>query len=245
MGRFVTSMTIDDVEHYTREQKDAIIASYPEHEREARSKGVPTMGSGRVFPISEESITVAPFAIPRHWPQINGMDFGIDHPFGAANLAWDREADVVHVCKTFRQTGTVPAIHAAAIKPWGAWIPCAWPHDGLNRDKGSGEQLAAQYKTHGLAMLDEKATHAEGGNGVEAGILDMLERMQTGRFKVFAGNNDWFEEFRLYHRKDGIIVKMIDDLMSATRYGVMMLRFAKVQPAAAGPRRHARLGMTA
>ena len=46
--------------------------------------------------------------------------------------------------------------------------------------------------------------------------------MQTGRFKVFAHLDDWFEEFRLYHRKDGKVVKLRDDLMSATRYALMM-----------------------
>jgi hypothetical protein len=48
-----------------------------------------------------------------------------------------------------------------------------------------------------------------------------------GRFKVFRDLNDWFEEFRLNHRKDGRVVKERDDLMSATRYAVMMLRSAK------------------
>ena len=51
--------------------------------------------------------------------------------------------------------------------------------------------------------------------------------MQTGRLKVYRHLNDWFEEFRLYHRKDGKVVKEHDDLMAATRYGVMMLRFAE------------------
>jgi Terminase RNaseH-like domain len=53
------------------------------------------------------------------------------------------------------------------------------------------------------------------------------DRMQTGRFKVFRHLNDWFEEFRLYHRKDGRVFKERDDLMSATRYGVMSLRYAR------------------
>lgn len=60
--------------------------------------------------------------------------------------------------------------------------------------------------------------------------MDMLERMQTGRFKVFSHLTLWFEEFRLYHRKDGKVVKLRDDLMSATRYALMMLRKAKVRP---------------
>jgi hypothetical protein len=49
----------------------------------------------------------------------------------------------------------------------------------------------------------------------------------TGRFKVFEHCTEWFEEFRQYHRKEVRIVKAHDDLLDATRYGVMMLRFAK------------------
>ena len=80
-------------------------------------------------------------------------------------------------------------------------------------------------------MLPERATFQDGGNGLEAGVLDILDRMRTGRFKVAAHLNDWWEEFRLYHRKEGLVVKERDDLMSATRYGVMMLRFSAVQRA--------------
>jgi hypothetical protein len=58
----------------------------------------------------------------------------------------------------------------------------------------------------------------------------MLDRMQTGRLKVFSHLNDWYEEFRLYHRKDGKVVKEHDDLLSATRYALMMLRFAQTEP---------------
>jgi phage terminase large subunit-like protein len=49
-GTSVTTMTIDDAEHYSPEQRAAIIASYPAHERDARVKGIPSLGSGRVFP---------------------------------------------------------------------------------------------------------------------------------------------------------------------------------------------------
>ena len=76
MSRTVISMTIDDVDHYSAEDKARIIASYPAHEREARTKGIPTMGSGRVFPVADELIMCEPIAIPRHWPQIIGLDFG-------------------------------------------------------------------------------------------------------------------------------------------------------------------------
>ncbi len=204
-----------------------MIDSYPAHEREARTRGVPALGSGRIFPVTEESIRIDPFEIPKHWVQIGGLDFGWDHPFAAAGCAWDRDADVFHVTKIYREREATPIIHAAALKPWGAAMPWAWPHDGLQHDKGSGEQLAAQYRAHGLALLPERATFDDGTNGVEAGLSDMLQRMQTGRWKVFSTCTEWFEEFRLYHRKDGRIVKERDDLISASRYALMMKRHAR------------------
>jgi len=51
--------------------------------------------------------------------------------------------------------------------------------------------------------------------------------MMSSRFKVFANCLDWFDEFRLYHRKNGLIVKEYDDLLDATRYAIMSLRFAE------------------
>lgn len=223
-------MTIDDAAHYTPAQRKAIVDAYPEYEREARAKGIPVLGSGRVFPVSEESIRIQPIPVPSHWPQVNGIDFGYDHPFAAVNCAWDRDADCFYICKEYRERLAGPHTHAASVKPWGDWVPCAWPHDGLQHDKGAScEQLAAQYRVHGLDMMMEHATHAEGGNGVEAGLSDMLERMQTGRWKVFSTCGAWFGEFRLYHREDGKVVKLQDDLISASRYALMMKRFSQVK----------------
>lgn len=236
-SRHVTNMTIEDAEHYTAEERAKIIASYPAHEREARAKGIPTLGSGRIFPVPEEDIKVAPFAIPPHWARINGIDFGWDHPTAAVQLAWDRDSDCLYVVQAHRKSEATPILFAPTVKAWGNWVPTAWPHDGLQHDKGSGEQLATQYAQAGLLMLKERATFEDGSNGVEAGLMEMLDRMQTGRLKVFGHLGDWFSEFLLYHRKDGKVVKKIDDLMSATRYAVMMKRKAKTRPVAASNRR--------
>lgn len=225
----VTNMTIEDAEHYTQEQREKIIASYPAHEREARVRGTPMLGSGRVFPIPEEALYEDNMQIPAHWPRIVGIDFGVGHPFAAVWLAWDRDTDTVHVYDTYRITDKGPNDHVPAIRSKAPWIPVAWPHDGLQRDKGgSCEQLANQYRDGGLNMLPDKATFEEGGYGVEAGIADMLARMETNRFKVNKYQKDWLEEFRLYHREKGLLVKVRDDLLSATRIGIMMLRYAEV-----------------
>jgi phage terminase large subunit-like protein len=251
VGTHVTTMTIYDAEHYTPAQRAGIIASYPAHEREARSMGVPTLGSGRIFPIADDLVMCDAIPIPAHWVQICGIDFGWDHPSAAVRLAWDRDSDVLYVTATHRQKEQTPVLFAATVKPWGEWLPWAWPHDGLQHDKGSGEALATQYKTQGLKMLKDRATHppapnkeeGTGGNGVEAGLMEMLDRMQTGRLKVFRHLNDWFEEFRMYHRKDGKVVKLDDDLMSATRYAMMMKRFAVINQAAK-PRERGRSART-
>lgn len=229
--RAVITMTIDDAEHYTPEDRARIVASYPPHEREARTKGIPSMGSGRIFPVPEEDILVDPFDVPKIWPQIIGIDFGWDHPFAACRMAWDRDNDCLYVIGEYRQREASPIIHSAAIKPWGDWIPVAWPHDGLQHDKGSGEQLAAQYRAQGLALTVDRATFDDGTNGVEAGVSEMLQRMQTGRWRVFSTCSAWIEEFRLYHRDEGLIVKERDDLLSASRYAMMMRRFASVPQA--------------
>lgn len=235
--RIDINMTIEDAEHIPLASRQQIINSYPAHEREARINGTPILGSGRVFPVAESAIAVDSIEIPKHWPQIGGLDFGWDHPFAAVTLAWDRDGDCVYVTRAYRQRESTPIIHAAALKPWGDWLPWAWPHDGLAHSKDSGEQLAEQYRAQGLNLTIERATFSDGTNGVEAGLMDMLQRMETGRLKVFRHLNEWFEEFRLYHRQDGKVVKLNDDLMSATRYALMMLRFAGIKPAGKLPKR--------
>jgi hypothetical protein len=87
--------------------------------------------------------------------------------------------------------------------------------------------LADQYQAQGLDMLGVHAQFDDGSVSVEAGLADMLIRMESGRFKVLKHLTDWFDEYRLYHRKDGRVHKEGDDLMSATRYAAMMLRYAR------------------
>ena len=229
--RAVIIATIDDAKHFTDEDRARIIASYSPHEREARAKGIPVLGSGRIFPIPEEDVAcdvIRDKDVPRHWKRLGAMDFGWDHPFAAVELLWDADADVVYVSRTLRQRQLTPALAGLALKPWGDLI-WMWPRDGRrDTQEGAGIALAKQFETAGLKLWHEHAQFRDGSVSVEAGLMDMLDRMQTGRFKVFRHLSDWFEEFRLYHREDGKIVKLMDDLMSATRYGVMMLRYARV-----------------
>jgi len=233
------NMTIHDAEHIPEEERERIIASFPEHERDARSKGIPTLGSGRIYPVAEEDIQEGAMDIPDHWPRLCGMDFGWDHPTAAVWGAWDRDTDTLHIYDAYRKKRQPVAVHASAIKNRGDWIPVAWPHDGLQHDKKAGIQLAQHYRDEGVNMLEDMAQFEETDSdddtktsrvSVEAGVLELLDRMLTGRLKVAKHLEDWFEEFRLYHREEGKIVKVGDDLLDATRYLMMMLRFAETKP---------------
>jgi hypothetical protein len=157
----------------------------------------------------------------------------MNHPFAAALLTWDRETDCVYVVHCIRMKDALPLQHAyamcAVLKGFGKHVPVAWPQDATQRREFDGrlEPLAKIYKAHGLRMLDTHAKFPDGSNSTELGILTMQERMVTNRFKVFSTLKEWFGEYREYHRKDGQLVKIGDDILSATRVAIMQLRSGK------------------
>jgi hypothetical protein len=111
---------------------------------EARTKGIPTLGSGRIFPVPEHAIAIEQIEFPAHWPKIGGMDFGWDHPFAAVELV---ATPMSSIAKTHRLKEATPIIHAAALRTWGKELPWAWPRDGRRETlEGAGIALAQQYR---------------------------------------------------------------------------------------------------
>ena len=62
----------DSVPHLDAETKRELLAETPEWLRDARSRGIPSLGAGAIYPIKEEAIRVDPFPIPSHWPRCFG-----------------------------------------------------------------------------------------------------------------------------------------------------------------------------
>ena len=219
--------------HLTKDAMEQILSAYPPHEREMRKYGRPTIGSGLVFPVPEEKLICDPFSIPSEYLRIGGIDFGWDHPTAVVWIAYDSDEDIVYVYDTYRQSKATPSVHANVINTRPRFISLAWPHDGNRRDSMGNPGLADQYRSHGVNLLPMHFTNppalgeTKGGNSVEVGIMDILQRMESGRFKVFSTQSDWLEELRMYHRREGKIQAIRDDLMAATRYAVMSLRFAQ------------------
>jgi phage terminase large subunit-like protein len=228
--RSVHQMIIDEAEHISAEKRAQIIASYPPHELEARTKGVPVLGSGRIFPIAESLIVCKPRDIPSHWVRIGGIDWGYQHPAAAVECAIDRDNDTFYVIRSFRAKEQTIIMFAAALRHWGRTLRYSWPADGKAETMvGAGVSLAQQMRDQGLALLPDHATDEQGSTSVWSGLTEMHDYMKSGRFKVFEGQNDWLEEFRLYHHKDGKVVALGDDLLAATRYAFVMRRYAQSQ----------------
>ena len=230
-GQYLQTATWDDVPHLSSEVKEEILAAYPPYQRAMRSKGIPLMGAGLIYAVSEDDIKCEPFEIPDYWFVINGMDFGWDHPQAHVQLVWDRDADIFYLVNAFKKSKIQPFEAWHVVKPWAENCPTAWPHDGLQHEKGSAKQQKDYYEEEGFNMLPEHATWEDGGNGVWAGIMELNNLMKSGRFKVVSSLVEWFEEMRQYHTKTTAsgkseIVKTKDDLLDATRYAYMMRRYA-------------------
>lgn len=223
-SKFVVMATWDDAPHLSEDVKKELWSSIPVFQRDARSKGVPQLGSGAIYPVPESDFVVDDFQIPDHWPRVYGMDVGWNRtavPWGAI----DRESDIIYLYSEHYRGQAEPSIHAEAIKARGSWIPGVIDPASRGRTQRDGHQLLQDYIDLGLD-LDVAF------NGVESGIYEVWQRLSTGRLKVFKSMSNWLSEYRLYRRDEkGAIVKSNDHLMDATRYLVMSgIERAKPKP---------------
>ena len=248
-GRWHITMTIYDAGHLTDAERDAEIKRWPKHQQKARIYGEPAMGVGQIYPYDTDEIQIEPFEIPDHWRILGAIDVSGSsaaakaHPTAAVKLAYDPDNDVLYITNEYREKGRRPDEHFLRLKHWGRELRWAWPKDAA-AEKGAGSQIILAYKEEGMNALPVHAQYPkrkrEDKRGssfqdspqsivsVERGIIDVGGRLEDGRLRVFKNCERWFSEMRQYHRDEDMkIVEIQDDLMDATRYGVMMLRFAQ------------------
>lgn len=225
----------DEAPHITPEKGKRLMDAYPEHQRAMRTKGDPILGEGRIYEVSDEFVQCEMPDVQPEWFVINGMDFGWDHPQAHIKLLEDRENGIFYVVNAYKARKTSANDAWGAVQPWSKGIPTAWPHDGLQNEKGRGDdniQLKTHYANAGFNMLAKHATWTQGGMSVETGLFEMNNLMTKGLFKFVKGLPDIMDEYRQYHRASSRdnhqlkIVKTFDDLLDAVRYAYMMRRFA-------------------
>lgn len=225
---FVVFAGWDDVPHLSEELKREFLKTVPPNLRPARTRGVPYLGAGAIYPIPLEDILEDPFPIPDFWPRVFALDTGWKRT-AALWAAFDREADIIHLYDEHYAGAAEPLIHASAIMGTGKsnhrakWIPGLIDPRARGRNEKDGSRLMTTYQNLGL---DLEITN----NAVEAGLSEMWQRLSSGRMKVFKHLSHFQKEYCLYRRKeDGQIVKKNDHLMDDARY-ICLSGLARAKP---------------
>lgn len=215
-SRLTVTAGWDDVPHLDEKTKAELLASIPPHELDARTKGIPSLGSGAVYPVSWSDITIDPFQLPEFWPRAYGLDVGFRATAGLWG-AWDRDNDTWYLYREYKQGEQQPASHAAGIKLSGSWVRGAIDPASRGRSQVDGKRLFDEYLSLGLNLVPAD-------NAVEAGVHRCLMGLQTGKIKVFNTLVQFRSEYESYRRDtsgNGKIVKEHDHLMDAFRYLMM------------------------
>jgi len=223
-SRCLIMATWDDVPHITKKQKEKLLRGLPPQQRASRSRGIPHMGAGVIYPVMEEDIVVEPFEIPKHYKRTYGLDVGWNRT-AALWAAIDSMTDIVYIYSDYYRSQAEPVIHTTAINSRGDWIPGVIDPASRGRGQKDGSQLFKDYRHLGLNIR-------KANNAVDAGIQKVWQLLSTGKLKIFSTCVNTLAEYRLYHRNEkGQIVKENDHLMDALRYLVMSgLNRAIVKP---------------
>jgi phage terminase large subunit-like protein len=214
VGKYVVMASWDDVPHLSEEDKRVLLASIPPYQRDARTKGIPQLGSGAIYPIPESEIVVPRFDIPKDWKRLYGLDVGWRVTAGIW-LAQDPNTNIWYAYSEYYKGESEPSIHAAAIRSRGEWINGVIDTAARGRNQVDGENLMSMYKDLGLKIHDaDKA--------VETGLFTCWELLSSGQIKIFADLQKFLEEYRMYRRDEsGKVIKQNDHIQDAFRYAIM------------------------
>jgi hypothetical protein len=215
---------MDDVPHLTEKEKAKILKGIPPWMLQARKSGIPGHGVGAIFPVPEDVIKIKPFQIPNHWPRSMMIDPGWNTT-AALLCAWNVDSPFVDFEGVTRYPAVAyaeyyrgqadPAVHVAALRAHGAWMPCGIDPAAEKARGPDGELLIDTYRSLGLNV-----TKAD--NTVVSGLIMTWHYLSTQQFRVFETCTNWFKEHRLYRRDEtGKVIKKNDHLMDCTRYQVM------------------------
>lgn len=229
-SRYLVQAGWADVPHLDEKTQKELHDSTPPYLRDARSKGIPSLGAGAIYPVPLEEVECKPFAIPTYWPKAYALDVGWNKT-AAVWGAKDPSDGTLYLYAEHYRGHEQPAVHAEAIKARGTWIKGAIDPASRGRQQGDGERLVESYRTLGLNLI-----HAN--NAVEAGLYEVWQGLSTGRIRIFTTLQNLKAEYRMYRRDEhGKVVKEFDHLMDGMRYLRMTWdKIASVQaPDRAGP----------
>jgi len=223
-GVSVTTCGWEHAPHLSLKVREEMLALLPPHQRLARSQGIPQLGSGAIYPIDIDSITMQSFEIPKHWKRLSALDVGWKRT-AACWLAVNPDDDNVYVYSEHYVGEALPVSHTESIKarnPKGAIIPTVIDSAAHGRSQIDGQNLFDLYKNLGLDLHNAN-------KAVESGIYEVWSLFNSGKLKITSNCTHLLSELKTYRRDDkGKIVKSNDHLMDCLRYAVMGLDRAVV-----------------
>ncbi len=96
MSKWAIGIEWQDCPHLSPEEQKELWESIPPHQRDARARGIPALGSGVIFPVSEDAYVVPGFEIPSHWPRAFALDVGWNRTAVVLG-AWNPDTDTIYI----------------------------------------------------------------------------------------------------------------------------------------------------
>lgn len=233
-SKFFVTGGWEHVPHLDEKTKIEIEENTPPHLRAARMRGEPSLGAGAVYPISPDIFRIAPFAVPDYFRRGYGLDVGWNCT-AAVFGAHDLDNDILYLISEHYRGEAPPSVHADAIKARPSWQPGFIDPASQGAGQLDGKRVIDEYRRYDLNLQFAD-------NAVEAGIMAVRQRLETGRLKVFSTLTNWFDEYRFYIRseKTGQVVKKKDHALDATRYLTMSIAKMANRPVTQAPAAFAR-----
>lgn len=233
---YCQNATWDDAKHLTPEIQAELLEAIPPWQRELRRTGMPVVGKGIVFTVSDDDIVCDSVAINNWWPCLWAMDIGdTNDPTVLTFAVYDPDEEVYYAVKQYtldddRSAKAAAEIVKASIAPRAPVIP---PHDGGDGKDGSAgyASLMRQYGCNVVDYFYNAVDTRVGVIGVNKtnkraiapGLHYMNDYFKRGKLKVVKGCEAFLKEKHSYHVNEKGDFRGADHHIDSLRYAFMSL----------------------
>jgi phage terminase large subunit-like protein len=214
--KYVAIVGWDDVPHLSERAKAAARQTIPEYLLEAKTKGIPFLGAGRVFSFDLNKFVSEPFSIPEYYKLCFAIDPGVKN----VAVLWgaiDPDTKIMYVYKEYGAHNTSVYTVIDVLKSKDEWIPGVMdPFYGPQSSRESAIKIIDLYKGSGV---DVELCDRKGKDYKEGGIEAMKVAFLTGKLVIFNTCRGLINQINMYHRRfDGKTSNTPDDFVDCLRY---------------------------